>query len=76
MKRVILHWRSGLYQIIGLLELDLAQHIPITHTFEGMTVDGRSVEFGLVRVTPRTVTYAEICSPPSGRFNDFHPQQI
>lgn len=78
---VLLHCKgpwAGMFQILGaqsdtLAELDVAQlpaFIP-----ECEMGDGRVESVSMVKMTNRWVLYREN-TPPEGKFNEFHPEQV
>lgn len=75
-KRLVLEYTQGrmkgIHQILGV-----TGEWPdrIQGPFQ-VSPDAQVVEFAsLIRVTTRTVFYREIMSLPTGKLNDFHPEQ-
>ena len=70
-KRVVYLHACGLHQIMGLSGPPYPSYYEFT-SGGGATVRPAS----LISVTPRFVVYREIMVPPSGKFNEFAPEQI
>ena len=69
-KRIVYAHRCGLRQIMGL------SGPPYPSYYEFTSGNGSKVRpASLIEITPRYALYREIITPPSGQFNDFHPQQ-
>mgnify|MGYP001609667384 CR=1 FL=1 len=70
-KRVVYVHSCGLRQIMGLSGPPYPSYYEFT-SGNGATTRPAS----LISVSSRYVLYREIVVPPSGRFNDFHPEQV
>ena len=69
-KRVVVIHSCGLWQILG------TSPPPYPSFFQFSSRNGLITRpASLLQVHPRYVLYREIVEPPSGHFNDFHPQQ-
>ena len=69
-KRIVIIHACGLWQIVGM------SPPPYPAYFEFSSGGGITTRpSSLVSIKPRYALYREIVAPPSGRFNEYHPEQ-
>jgi len=71
-KRALLLHTNGLVRILGIF--DPAEHE--AKTYIELMIGEEKVQAGLIKVTTRTLVYKQITEPITGKFDDFHPEQV